>query len=320
MPRRVAHPIQLHQAEAACLEAVCTGADTKTRIALRAGLDLTQTEAVLRSLATGGLIRKHEGRWCPTQVADTASIAVAPDAERRRGGNRHGEVQPGTSAHRLLALLTRPRRGTELTAELGVTHQRVHQLVVRLAALGLVRIGDLDRPSLIVARSGDRAVLLRAAEEAVLSSFPDTAGTTLIKISQASRRTPEETAELMGILIEKGLVEAVGPSRRVELYRLTPSGHEHWQRRPAARTADLPALPVRSDRVRLVLAHLAEHGPTRTHNVGHALEIPRPSVNALMQYLKRLGLVRKSTGDLHAPHELTSEGEETLRAMLKGRQ
>ncbi len=40
-------------------------------------------------------------------------------------------------------------------------------------------------------------------------------------------------------------------------------------------------------------------------------------MNALMQYLKRKRLVRKSGEQLTAPHELTSEGQETLEAMLK---
>jgi len=79
--------------------------------------------------------------------------------------------------------------------------------------------------------------------------------------------------------------------------------------------ADLPPLPVKSDRVRLVLAHLAEHGPTRTHHIGMALGIPRAFINALMQYLNRKGLVRKSGTDLHAPHEITAVGGATLRDM-----
>jgi DNA-binding IclR family transcriptional regulator len=151
-------------------------------------------------------------------------------------------------------------------------------------------------------------------EEAVLSAFPETAGTTLAKIAKASRRTSGVASSAIDLLIEHGLAEAAGPTRHRELYRLTLAGRGHWQRRPA-RTADLPPLPVKSDRVRLVLTHLAEHGPTRTHTIGQALDIPRASINALMQYLKRKGLVRKSGTDLRASHELTAEGEKTLRGM-----
>jgi Mn-dependent DtxR family transcriptional regulator len=314
MPRRIADLVHLSAPEAACLEAVRSGADTKTRVALGARLDLKQTDVTLRGLATAGLIKKRDRKWCLAPRGEAAAVSVVPDTGGRRGRNRDSKVRPGTSSDRLLALLVRPRRGAELAAELGVSLQRVHQLVVRLAALGLVRIGDPDRPLHIVARSADRSVLLGVLEETVLSAFPEIAGTTLAKIAKASRRTSREAASAIDLLIEHGLAEAAGPTRHGELYRLTLAGRGHWQRRPT-RTADLPPLPVKSDRVRLVLAHLAEHGPTRTHTIGEALDIPRASINALMQYLKRKGLVRKSGTDLHAPHELTAEGEETLRGM-----
>jgi hypothetical protein len=276
MPRRIAD-LHLSAPEAACLEAVRSGADTKTRVALGARLDLKQTDVTLRGLATAGFIKKRDRKWCLAPCGEAAAVSVVPDTGGRRGRHRDSKVRPGTSSDRLLALLVRPRRGAELAAELGVSLQRVHQLVVRLAALGLVRIGDPDRPLHIVARSADRSVLLGVLEETVLSAFPETAGTTLAKIAKASRRTSGEAASAIDLLIEHGLAEAAGPTRHGELYRLTLAGRGHWQRRPA-RTADLPPLPVKSDRVRLVLAHLAEHGPTRTHTIGEALDIPRASI------------------------------------------
>lgn len=317
MPPCTADPVRLSASEAACLEAVRSGADTRTRIALRARLDLKQTEAVLGRLSSAALVEKRERRWCLSPWGETAPILVTPDPGHRQGGKHHGEVRPGTSAHRLLALLECPRYGTELAAELGVSHQRVHQLVVRLAALGLIRLGEPDRPLHVLARSNDPSILLGASEETVLSAFPETAGTTIAKIAAASNRSSRDTASAIDLLIEQGLAETAGHSRHGELYRLTPAGRAHWQRRPAARIADLPALPVKSDRVRLVLIYLAQHGPTRTHRIGQALGIPRASVNALMQYLKRKGLVRKASVELNAPHELTGEGRETLEAMPK---
>ncbi len=254
MPLRTTQPAYLNESEAACLEAIRSGADTKTRVALRARLDLKQTEYTLGRLSCAGLVEKCERTWHLTPRGVTAAISVVPNPERRRGGKRHGEVRTGTSAHRLLALLARPQHGTELVAELGVTPQRLHQVVVRLAALGLVRIGDLERPLHIVARSDDRSCLLRVSEERVFSAIPDTAGTTIAKVATASRRSLEETASVIGLLIDEGLAEVAGHSRHGELYRLTPAGRAHWQRRLVGRTADLPALPVRSDRVRLVLS------------------------------------------------------------------
>ncbi len=317
MSLRTTQPAYLSESEVACLEAIRSGADTKTRVALRARLDLKQTESTLRRLSCAGIIEKCERTWVLTPRGITAVISVAPNPERRRGGKRQGEVRSGTSAHRLLALLARPQHGTKIVAELGVTPQRLHQLVVRLAALGLVRIGDLERPLHVVARSDDRSCLLRVSEEKVFSAIPDTAGTTIAKIATASRQSLAETASVIGLLIDEGLAEVAGHSRHGDLYKLTSAGREHWQRRPLGRTADLPALPVRSHRVQMVLAHLAQHGPTRTQRIGHALGIPRASMNALMQYLKRKGLVRKSGEQLTAPYELTSEGQETLEAMLK---
>lgn len=315
MPARTADPIYISEREAACLDAVRSGADTKTRVALHTRLDLKQTESALARLAFTGFLEKRERRWCIAPLGERAVVSVVPGMGRQRGGKHQGEVRPDTSSGRLLALLTRPRHGADLASELGVTRQRVHQLVVRLAALGLVRIGDPDRPLDSVARSDDPSVLLPAIHGTVLSAFPKTTGTTLAKIAKASGRSSGEIASVIGFLIEERLAEVTRHSRRGDLFRLTPAGHAHWQRRPLARTADLPALPVRSNRVWLVLAHLAQHGPTRTYSVGQALGIPRASANALMQYLKRKGLVRKSGTDLNAPHELTTEGEETLRAM-----
>ncbi|MEF2553578.1 helix-turn-helix domain-containing protein [Aurantimonas sp. A2-1-M11] len=184
-----------------------------------------------------------------------------------------------------------------------------------MAALDLVRIGDPDRPLHILARTDDPSLLLRVSEEAVLSAFPETDGTTISKIAGATHRPPAETASVIESLVEKGLVEIAGRSRDAALHRLTPAGRGNGQRNPAARTADLPALPVRSDRVRQVLAHLVRHGPARTRSIAEELEIPRISMNALMQYLKRKELVRKTADELHAPYEITTAGRETGRAL-----
>ena len=78
-------------------------------------------------------------------------------------------------------------------------------------------------------------------------------------------------------------------------------------------------LAVKSDRVRNVLSYIAAQGTARIKEVGNALEIPRRSVNALMQYLKRIDLVQKSNGERLAPYELTSKGRQTLEEMIRQR-
>ena len=48
-----------------------------------------------------------------------------------------------------------------------------------------------------------------------------------------------------------------------------------------------------------------------------ALRIPNDSARALMQYLKRKGLIRKAEESLRAPFELTGQGSETQQALSR---
>jgi hypothetical protein len=66
---------------------------------------------------------------------------------------------------------------------LGVTRQRVHQVVVALAARGLVRLGDPNFPTFVIALKDDSSILLQQKQERVLSAFPEAAATTLSKIT-----------------------------------------------------------------------------------------------------------------------------------------
>jgi Mn-dependent DtxR family transcriptional regulator len=66
-------------------------------------------------------------------------------------------------------------------------------------------------------------------------------------------------------------------------------------------------------------AAYTEHGPARIRDLGEALHIPHDSANALMQYLKRKGLIHKTADHLTAPLELTTQGLETQRAMDRRR-
>ena len=73
----------------------------------------------------------------------------------------------------------------------------------------------------------------------------------------------------------------------------------------------------RSGRIANVLAYLAEQGESRTVEVARALDIPRQSTNALMQYLKRRGIVRVQSDAVRSPYALTDEGRELLAAMTQ---
>ena len=118
MVRRTARPVHLSKSEAACLDAVRSGADIRTRVALQARLDLQQVDAALDRLASVGLLQKRERRWCVTPRGKAASISIVPDAEPRRGGTRRGEIRPGSAPDRLLALLAQPQRKADLMLNL----------------------------------------------------------------------------------------------------------------------------------------------------------------------------------------------------------
>jgi DNA-binding MarR family transcriptional regulator len=223
----------------------------------------------------------------------------------------------GRSATRLLALLERPRHGAELTTLLGVTRQRVHQLVVALSARGLIRLADPTHPTFALALKHDPTRLLPPGQERVLSAFPQTAATTLSKVTLAVKMTADKVATIADSLREAGLIEKTGMATFGDLYRLTAAGSVHWQRSTSARRADPPPPPFRSDRVRTVLAYLESHGPTRTRDVGLGLGISQTSINALMQCLKRKNAVRTQTDARRAPYQLTPEGRDMLAAMQR---
>jgi DNA-binding MarR family transcriptional regulator/predicted transcriptional regulator len=308
--------ILLTRADAACLDAIRAGAGRQNLIALQTKLTLKDAAASIAKLAAAGLvIRQQRYCWEATRRGKGALVTIVANPERSRGGKRFGEIRPGTSSDRLIALLDDPRRGTELAKELGISSQRVHQLVIRLVALGFLRVGDERHPLRIVCRADDHSVLLRIAEERVLSSLSQGGATTVGKIAIMTRMTRPDVNASIQYLMDRRLVRQEGVSKHGELFILTPAGADHPQRRRTARRADLPPLPVRSERVREVLAYLVREGPTRTRDVGVNLRIPLRSINALMQYLKRKGLVRKSDAALNAPHEVTDHGRKTLANM-----
>ena len=146
-----ARNIVLTKSQAACLIALRRGKDSKTEIAIQAKLDLTKTATELGALARIGLARQNQSkRWHTTTSGKACRFKIVPDRLRRNSG------LPGPGALRLLQLLDRPMRGSEIAEELGISHQRVRQLVIKLHAQGRVSFGDPDMPFWIVTRAGDR--------------------------------------------------------------------------------------------------------------------------------------------------------------------
>lgn len=310
--------VRLSVSEAACLDAVKDGRDAKTRIAVETKQDLKTVARALEALGRAGLVeRTGSRRWRPTELGRESTVHVVPGPERRPRGKAFGRLVAGSTAERLLAALDRPRRGSELVERLGVTPQRVHQLVVRLHAQDRVRLGDHGSILHIVARRDDPSLLLTRDEARILSALPDDAETTAAKLAAGARMMPARAKAAVDRLREKGLVEETDSGRAQPQYRLAAEGRAHFQRHASARRAEPAPLTVKSDRVRGVLSYLAEQGEARIKDVHAARGISLASMNALMQYLKRKGLVRKTRRDRSAPYELTAEGRDILREMSR---
>jgi hypothetical protein len=172
----------LTQSQAACLIALRVHKESQPQIAIEAKLALAKTAAVLRSLARLGLA--HQGQtksWHSTASGMTCCFETT--LERQRGNNG----LPGPGGRRLLDLLDRPMRGSEIVEKLGITHQGVRQLLIKLHAQGHVSFGDPENPFWLVMRTGDKTALLSRDEERVLSAIPRDYATDATKIKLAAR-------------------------------------------------------------------------------------------------------------------------------------
>jgi Mn-dependent DtxR family transcriptional regulator len=68
-----------------------------------------------------------------------------------------------------------------------------------------------------------------------------------------------------------------------------------------------------------VLGLLADRGRGQITEIGDALGVAQPSINALFQYLKRKALVRKDGEQIRSPYVLTERGREVLAEMQRRR-
>ena len=136
---RKAPRLALRESQTACLVALRHRKCSTPRLAIEAKLDIKKTAAALRTLTQLGLAEREGTRtWRTTARGATCRFETGPDRPRR--------TQPGPSSQRLLDLLDRPMTGSVIAEKLGVTRQRVRQLIVRLHALGRIAFGDPDDP------------------------------------------------------------------------------------------------------------------------------------------------------------------------------
>ncbi len=302
----------LTKSQAACLIALRNGKDSKTEIAIQAKLDLIKTATELAALARLGLAKHSRAKgWHTTARGKSCRLNTVPDRLRRNSGF------PGPGARRLLELLDRPMRGREIAEKLGVSYQRVRQLVIKLHAQGRVSFADPENPFWIVMRAGDKTPLLSRDEERVLSAIPREYATNATKIRLAARMPETKMHQILERLIVSRFVEAFKGLQGNRVYRITAAGLKHPQRGQSARCARAPRLPVESDRVRKVLSAILDSGALRIRDVADELRIPGKSINALMQYLKRKHLVKKAGQEFNAPYSLTDEGHAAVAEMTR---
>jgi predicted transcriptional regulator len=312
MPR--ARNLLLTQAQAACLIALRSGRDSQSKIAIEAKLSLTKATAALRQLAELGLAERRQMKeWHASRRGKSCRFDAVAARPRR------DSLAPGPGGRRLLELLDRPMRGTEIVEKLGITRQGVHQLLIKLHASGHVRFVDPENPLWMVMRADDKTLVLSRDEERVLSAAPREYATDATKIRIAAGVSDAEIHEILERLLVRRLIDASEGLRGNRVYRVTDAGAKHPQRVPSAARAQAPRLPVESERVRKVLSTIFDSGELRIKDVTNALSVPHQSMNALMQYLKRKRLVKKSGRDLHSPYALTAQGIAALAEMTRSR-
>src|SRR5262249_31324593 len=140
---------------------------------------------------------------------------------------RNGRSGPG--GRRLLELLDRPMRGREIVEKLGITHQGVRQLLIKLHACGEVCFADPENPFWIVMRAGDKTPVLSRHEERVLSAVPREYATDTIKIRIAAGVPEAEISRILERLLVRRLIAASDGLRGNRVYRITEAGLKHPQ-------------------------------------------------------------------------------------------
>jgi DNA-binding PadR family transcriptional regulator len=323
----------LTKSQAACLMVLRNPGFSQRKIAGAAKLDLKRTEAALRKLAELGLARRSDSKlWSATKPGETCDFETVADPRVKRGRppgldaqlqldladpsqRDPGYAQPGPSGRRLLDLLDRPKGASALARESGFSRERVGQLLLQLQARGRIIFVDPDHPSWLIKRADDESAVLVRDETRVLSAIPAERAADLSSLMMVNTLARCDIEPILDRLVEGGLAETVESPSGAPAFRLTSAGLEHPQYVAPKRLAPPSRLPVRSDRVRLVLQTIADAGALRIKEVRNLTKIPQNSINALMQYLKRKRLAAKPGLEFDAPYSLTERGRAVLAEM-----
>ncbi len=305
--------VVLPKSQAACLVALRLGKSSLTQIAMTAGLSTKKASLALPALEVLGLAeRSPEKVWRATSRGETCLISLAAG-----GGSHEVSREPSPNGRRLLELLERPTEGRSIAKKLGISRQGALHIMRRLCAQGYVKFGDPEDPSWWVMRAEDETPLLTREEERVLSAIPGAYSTNALKIRRRTLLAEDRIEAALERLVGSGFVEAVGEFNGAALFRATAAGLGHPQNRPDIRDAEPPRLPVYSDRVRAVLSAIENADALRIRDVRDIMRLPHKSTNALMQYLKSKGLIKKTGEFFDDPYVLTVMGRFTLAEMAQ---
>ena len=215
----------------------------------------------------------------------------------------------------MLELLARPIEGRTVAKTLGLSRQGAAHVLRRLHRQGHVKFADPENPSWWVLRADDDTPLLTWEHERILSALPAAYATDAVQIKRRTTISKDKIEAALQHLVSVGLAEAVGEFNSAALFRATTEGVNHRQNRPDIGVAERPHMPVYSKRVQGMLSAINDGGALRVKDVKTALGWTFPATNALIQYLKRRGLIEKSDDAFEAPYVLTAMGSLTLAEM-----
>src|SRR5262249_20870485 len=154
-----------------------------------------------------------------------------------------------------------------IVEKLGMTHQGVRQLLIKLHAHGHVSFADPKNPFFMVMRAGDMTPVLSRNEERVLSAVPHEYATDAARIRIASGVPESAMQPILERLLVRRFIETSDGLRGNRVYRITDAGSNHPQCRQSVSRAPAPRPPVESDRIRKVLSAIFDSGELRIRDV-----------------------------------------------------
>jgi hypothetical protein len=305
MPK--AQNVVLTRSQAACLFALRQGSETQPRIAVEAKLTLAKTAATLRTVAQLGLAEQDSTkRWRATSRGRVCRFETVPDRARITRPRRAARARIAGSAD----ARTRDRRKT------GDDASRRSAAFDQVVCTGTCTFRRSGEPLLVRVTCQRQNLLAVSRRGTPVVGDPTRLCNRCLQDLASGASEGEAHRTLERLLVRRFIEVSDGPWEK-RIYRITGAGLKHPQYARSARCAQALRLPVESDRIRNVLSIIMNSGEVRIKDVTNALSLPPRSMNALMQYLKRRHLVKKSGRAPNSPYSLTAEGLAALAEMTR---